>query len=216
MEIELKYRIPNEKIAEEIWQDKLFTSMEEKDSREEVCLDAKYFDTFNCTLAKEQIAYRIRKEGARWVAALKCNGQSEGALHTRNEINVPVVDGDPDPSAFRESEMGEKLIKLIGDEDIQCVLETKFNRRRVRIDTGTGIFEVSIDRGMIITRYGEEPIFEVEIELFSGETEELLELGEKIQKKYDLETEDLSKYARGINLIKAGKRRKHIAAMKNY
>ena len=52
MEIELKYRIPNEKIAEEIWQDKLFTSMEEKDSREEVCLDAKYFDTFNCTLAK--------------------------------------------------------------------------------------------------------------------------------------------------------------------
>ena len=205
MEIELKYRIPNEKIAEEIWQDKLFTSMEEKDSREEVCLDAKYFDTFNCTLAKEQIAYRIRKEGARWVAALKCNGQSEGALHTRNEINVPVVDGDPDPSAFRESEMGEKLIKLIGDEDIQCVLETKFNRRRVRIDTG-----------MIITRYGEEPIFEVEIELFSGETEELLELGEKIQKKYDLETEDLSKYARGINLIKAGKRRERIAAMKNY
>ena len=216
MEIELKYRIPNEKIAEEIWQDKLFTSMEEKDSREEVCLDAKYFDTFNCTLAQEQIAYRIRKEGARWVAALKCNGQSEGALHTRNEINVPVVDGDPDPSAFRESEMGEKLIKLIGDEDIQCVLETKFNRRRVRIDTGTGIFEVSIDRGMIITRYGEEPIFEVEIELFSGETEELLELGEKIQKKYDLETEDLSKYARGINLIKAGKRRERIAAMRNY
>ena len=32
----------------------------------------------------------------------------------------------------------------------------------------------------------------------------------------DLETEDLSKYARGINLIKAGKRRERIAAMRNY
>lgn len=208
MEIELKYRIPTEKIAEEIWKDKLFAGMEEKDSREEVCLDAKYFDTSNCTLAKEQIAYRIRREGERWVAALKCNGQSEGALHTRTEINVPVVDGNPDPSVFHESEMGEKLLKLIGDEDIQCVLETKFNRKRLRIDTGSGIFEVSIDKGMIITRYGEEPIFEVEIELFSGDTEELLKLGENIQKKYNLETENLSKYARGINLIKNGKIRR--------
>lgn len=207
MEIELKYRIPTEKTAEEIWQDKLFSNMEEKNSREEVCLDAKYFDTFNCTLAKEQIAYRIRKEGERWVAALKCNGQSEGALHTRTEINVPVMDGTPDPSVFRESEMGEKLMKLIGDEDIYCVLETKFNRKRMRLDTGTGIFELSIDKGMIITKYGQEPIFEVEIELFSGKTDELLELGENIKKRYNLETEDLSKYARGINLIKEGKRK---------
>ena len=55
---------------------------------------------------------------------------------------------------------------------------------------------------MILTNYGKEPIFEVELELFSGETEELVELGEQLQEKYGLEVQELSKYARGIELIK--------------
>ena len=63
----------------------------------EVCLDARYYDTCHCDLSKKQIAYRIRKEGERWVAALKCNGTNEGALHKRIEISVPVIDGTPDP-----------------------------------------------------------------------------------------------------------------------
>ncbi|MFQ8602538.1 MAG: CYTH domain-containing protein [Anaerovoracaceae bacterium] len=210
MEIELKYNIPAEGIASEIWKNKLFSCVEEKDSREEICLDAKYFDTFNCDLAKKQIAYRIRKEGERWVAALKCNGTNEGALHKRLEISIPVVNGEPDLSVFCESEMGDKLQEIVDDDDIKCVLETKFHRKRMRLDTGTGIFELSIDKGKIITRYGEEPIFEVEIELFSGETDELMELGERLQKEYNLETQELSKYARGINIIKEGKKREKL------
>lgn len=54
--------------------------------------------------------------------------------------------------------------------------------RRFRIDTGTGIFELSVDKGVILTNYGKEPIFEVELELFSGETEELVELGNSCRK----------------------------------
>lgn len=207
MEIELKYSIPTEGIASEIWKDKLFSAVEEKDSREELCLDAKYFDTYNCDLAKKQIAYRVRKEGDRWVAALKCNGKNEGALHKRMEISIPVVDGEPDLSVFSESEMGDELQEIAGNDDIKCVLETRFHRKRLRLDTGTGIFELSIDKGLIVTRYGEEPIFEVELELFSGETEELMELGERLQKEYNLQTQELSKYARGINMIREGKKR---------
>ena len=96
MEIELKYKIPTEAVAADIWKDKIFSDMEEEDSREEVCLDARYYDTCHCDLSKKQIAYRIRKEGERWVAALKCSGTNEGALHKRIEISVPVIDGTPD------------------------------------------------------------------------------------------------------------------------
>ena len=187
MEIELKYKIPTEAVAADIWKDKIFSDMEEEDSREEVCLDARYYDTCHCDLSKKQIAYRIRKEGERWVAALKCNGT-------------------PDPSVFSESEMGEELMEVLGDEKVECVLETRFHRKRFRIDTGTGIFELSVVKGVILTNYGKEPIFEVELELFSGETEELVELGEQLQEKYGLEVQELSKYARGIELIKKGKR----------
>ncbi len=205
MEIELKYKIPTEAVAADIWKDKLFFDMEEEDSREEVCLDAKYYDTPYCDLARKQIAYRIRKEGERWVAALKCNGTNEGALHKRVEISMPVMDATPDPSVFSESEMGDELLMTLKDRDVECVLETRFHRKRFRIDTGTGIFELSVDKGMILTHYGEEPIFEVELELFSGETEELVELGRQLQEKYGLEIQELSKYARGIELIKEGK-----------
>lgn len=201
MEIELKYRIPEPKTADEIWKDKLFFHMEEEDSREELCLNAKYYDTQERDLAKNEIAYRVRKEGCRWVATLKWKGHSEGALHTREEINVPVLDDQPAADVFRESEIGEEVLNIIAERPLYCMLETKVHRKQFRIDTGTGIFELSIDQGWIITPYGEDTISEVELELFSGETEELEALGKTLREKYGLEKEDRSKYARGIEMI---------------
>lgn len=202
MEIELKYKVPAPEVADAIWKDKLFFHMEEDDSREELCFDARYFDTADCDLAKNEMAYRVRKEGCRWVAALKWKGHSEGALHTREEINVPVKDDKPDPSVFKESKIGAELLRIIGDKMVYPFLETKYHRRRFRIDTGTGIFELSVDEGWIITPYGQEPISEVELELFSGETEELEALGRSMCEEYGLEKEEQSKYARGIRIIK--------------
>ena len=148
-----------------------------------------------------EMAYRVRKEGDHWVAALKWKGHSEGALHQREEINVPVENDLPDPSVFSESIIGNTLIEVVGDKPLRCLLETRFHRSRFRIDTGKGIYEVSIDRGEIITPSGNDPILEVEIELFSGETEELLELGAKLSETYGLSIQEDSKYARGIALI---------------
>lgn len=205
MEIELKYSIPNPETAEEIWKDKLFFHMEEEDSREELCLDARYFDTGDGDLAENEIAYRVRKEGDRWIASLKWKGHTEGALHVREEINVPVADERPNPGVFQESEIGAHLLKIIGNKPLYCLLETKFHRKRFRIDTGSGIFELSLDDGWIVTPYGEEKISEVELELFSGEQSELEEMGEVLCKKYGLNKEDRSKYARAMDIIKRNK-----------
>jgi len=202
MEIELKYKVPTPEIADDIWKDKLFCSVEEDDSREEMCFLAKYFDTPDCDLAKNDIAYRVRKEGSKLVAALKWAGRSEGALHTRQELNVPVCDEKPDPAVFRESDVGQDLLNIIGDKPVYSMMEMRFHRRRFRIDTGTGIFEMSVDEGVIVTPYGEEPISEVELELFSGEQEELEKLGKKLCDEYKLEKEEKSKYARGIKMLK--------------
>ena len=64
MEIELKYKIPAMAIAEDIWKDDIFSDIEEDGSREELYLDAKYFDTSRCDLAKNEIAYRVRRASA--------------------------------------------------------------------------------------------------------------------------------------------------------
>jgi inorganic triphosphatase YgiF len=202
VEIELKYIIPDKNEAENIWQDPDLVKMEETNSREKLPFRASYFDTEDGVLAKNDIAFRVRIEGARTIATLKWNGQSEGALHTREEINVPIDDEAclimPDPALFKESEIGAQMLSLVAGKQLVNVMEVGFLRRRVRVDTGSSIIEVSIDTGDIITDQGSLPICEVELELFSGSQDELVGLGNKLAERYALVPEELSKYARGL------------------
>lgn len=201
MEIELKYRIPDEETASRIWRNELFSDAEEEDSREEIDLTAHYYDTEDRDLAKSGIAYRIRKEGDHYIATVKWQGKSEEGLHVREELTVPAAGDEPDLDIFRESRIGEDLLDAAGGKSLTSLMETRIRRKRYRIDTGTGIFEVSVDGGLVETPEGSEKICEVEVELFSGETEELKEIGEKIRRAYDLVPEDVSKYAKGLALI---------------
>ena len=204
IEVELKYIIPDKNEAENIWQDADLVKMEEDNSREKLSFKASYFDTEDSILAKNNIAFRVRIEGSRSIASLKWNGTSEGALHTREEINVPIDDEAclimPNPALFKESEIGAELISLIAEKPLVNVMEVGFLRRRVRVDTGNSIIEVSIDTGDIITDQGTLPICELELELFSGSRDELIELGNKLAERYSLVPEELSKYARGLML----------------
>ena len=202
MEIELKYNIPDTETLNSIWNDELFKDAEEDGSRIETYFNAVYYDTKDCDLAKNEIAYRVRSEGKRLVAALKWKGHSEDGLHVREEINVPVDSDKPDPSVFKESKIGSQVMEFVGDSELVYLLESKVYRKSFRIDTGSGLFEFSIDEGEIVTKYGALPIREVEIELFSGETKELMKIGKLIQDKYGLSEENESKYSRGVKMIK--------------
>ena len=166
MEIELKYNIPDAATADEIWDNELFGNYEEEGSREEIFLAAKYFDTEDYNLSGNEIAYRVRKEGTHTVATIKWKGHSEDGLHVREEINVPVHSEEPDPSVFKESRIGSQVMEFVGDSSLHCILESLVKRRSLRIDTGEGIFELSVDEGSIVTEYGEVPIREVELELY--------------------------------------------------
>ena len=207
LEIELKYAIPDKVTAESIWQDSYLIETGDAESREKLTFKAAYFDTEDGILAKNDIAFRVRIEGSRAIASLKWNGQSDGALHTREEINVPI-NGEaclimPDPAIFKESDIGLQMIELIAGKQLESIMEVGFLRRRVRVDTGSSIIEVSIDTGDIVTCFGSQPICELEIELFSGPQDDLIELGEKLAERYSLLPEERSKYARGLML--AGK-----------
>jgi inorganic triphosphatase YgiF len=168
-------------------------------------MKAAYFDTEDYELSQNDVAFRVRKEGSRIIASLKWNDAVGGGLHTREEINVPVDDPAcflmPAPDIFKESEVGKDVAKMIGDRPLVSILETKFLRSRVRVDTGDAICEISLDDGDIITDFGEIHITEMEIELFSGNQDGLLKLGATLAEKYGLETEPKSKYARGLKLL---------------
>lgn len=205
MEIELKYSIEDKETASMIWQDEYLSGIEEKDSRDKVYMKASYFDTDDYILSKNDIAFRIRLEGSRVVASLKWNGSVQEGLHTREEINVPVSDDScfilPNADIFKESDIGRDVIALIDEKPLHSILETRFMRSRMRVDTGNTICELAIDEGEIVTDFGTLPILELEIELFSGEQEEIHRIGEVLVEKYQLISEDRSKYARGVKLL---------------
>ncbi len=205
MEIEMKYGIRDKETAKSIWEDEYLLSMEEKDSREKVYMKASYFDTDDYILSKNDIAFRVRMEGTRIVASLKWKGASVEGLHTREEINVPVNDEAcfimPDPEIFKESDIGRDMIALVSGKPLRSLLETRFLRSKMRIDTGKSICEVAIDEGEIVTDFGNLPICELEIELFSGDQEDVRKIGDALAEKYSLTSENRSKYARGLKLL---------------
>jgi inorganic triphosphatase YgiF len=208
LEIELKYKIKSKDETAAILADEYLAAIEEKGTGEQLFMKAAYFDTRDFILSKNDIAFRVRMEGSRVIASLKWNNESCGGLHMRGEVNVPVAGEKcfikPDPEIFRESEVGRDVMELLNGKPLESILEMKFLRNRRRIDTGMAICEVALDDGEIVTDYGSCGISEMEIELFTGEEGELLKIGAELAEKYGLEPENKSKYARGLELIRAG------------
>jgi triphosphatase len=205
MESELKYRIKDREMADALWDDECLLAIADPSSREKLVMKAVYFDTEDHVLSDSNMAFRVRLEGESIFATLKWGGHSSNGFHEREEINVPVAGEQyfikPPTDLFAESEDGKALVRMIGDKPLINMLETRYLRRRMRVDLNDCIMEIAIDTGSIVTDMGEESILELEIELFAGEVKTLKELGRKLAEKYGLVPENQSKLGRGLKLL---------------
>ncbi|MBR3146585.1 MAG: CYTH domain-containing protein [Eubacterium sp.] len=206
MEIELKYLLKDRAQADEIFSGSLVKEYEDEGSFETIDMQAIYYDTPDRKLTAEGIALRVRKEGGYYVATMKDKGNSIQGMHKRREINVRLSDEEmikhPDVTIFKESDAYDELVRIAGKGSLAPVLEMTFERRQVRVDTGKAISVLSCDDGHITAGGRTLPIMELEIELYSGDVEELREYGQKIAAEYGLTPEDRSKFARGYDLLK--------------
>lgn len=204
MEIELKYLLRDPEEIDRIFGDPAIQRM--KDETEVLPMHAVYFDTEDRKLARERIAFRVRKEGDRHIATLKWSQEQReaGELYRREELNVPVYDEEmiraPRVSLFDTSPMEDRLKQLTGDAPLKPLLEMNFVRRQTRIDTGDSISELSIDRGDILAGGKTAPILELELELLSGSEDDVVNLGSRLAEKYDLVPGGKSKFERGMDL----------------
>jgi triphosphatase len=208
MEIELKYSIAEPELADEILSDPWVLEHTESTEPEVIRMKAAYFDTEDRVLTRNNIAFRIRTEGVRTLATLKWKDDDEGirGLYVRSEINVPVSDPScffhPDPEIFKESEDGANLLEVIEGKPLVNVFDMIFTRRRLRIDVGRSILEICCDEGVIVAGSKTEQMREMEIEIYSGSRDDLLEAGNLLAEKYGLEPELRTKFARGVALLK--------------
>lgn len=206
MEQEMKYSIPSKELSDIIWNNSIIEKYGDDSTRESLVMKAVYFDTEDMVLSKNNMTVRVRVEGERKFATLKWGGCSTNGFHERNEINVPVSDEsfiDPSVDMFKGSEDGEVLMQLAKDKPLINLLETRFLRRRIRLKYQQSLVELAIDYGSIITDAGEEPILELELELYAGNIDDLKKLGEEFAKEYGLSPENRTKFSRGVSLLKA-------------
>jgi len=207
MEIELKYKIDNAGQIERILSDEWIGSIAESAEPELIRMKSAYFDTEDHALIKKNIAFRIRTEGVRTLATLKWSDDDDGisGLYIRSEINIPVTDPTcffrPDPRIFQESAEGKDLLDLIGNKPLINIFDVNFTRKLVRMDYEDSILALAIDEGIIVAGTKSLPMCELEIEVYSGNKEDLLAVGKRIAKKYGLKPELRTKFSRGVELL---------------
>ena len=204
MEIELKYFIEDNLAKERILSDMHLAEMRDPQFDETLKMRAVYFDTEEEDLSKHQIALRARYENERVVVTLKWKGSAEDGLHVRGELNVPADESyfeNPSVEVFRGSEIYEEIAEAIKDKKLIPVMDMEFLRKSIQVDTGRSISVISLDEGLIHTAAGDADILEVEVELYSGDQEDMIALGEELAAKYNLTASNKSKFQRGLELL---------------
>ncbi|MGC6405675.1 inorganic triphosphatase [Bisgaard Taxon 45] len=157
-----------------------------------------YYDTADQLLAKQKIGLRVRQENQQYTLTLKTDGEVRGGLHIRPEYNVPLPDANPDLTY---------LVEKYGLSDIDTqwrlkpVFSTDFERESWLVECGNGTtIEVAFDQGKIVAGEKQMPICEVEFELKSGRTVDLLRFVQTLTLEKDVRLSSASKAKRGYLL----------------
>jgi triphosphatase len=200
-ETELKLCCTNETVWEKIMAAEALVTVAVPGSEITQQLEARYFDTPSQALQKAKLAYRVRREGDNWVATVKDSGSSKGGLHARQEWNQVVSHNEPDVQVFSAMEIGATLQAVVGDENLQPILVTSFERHKVDVVMPDGsTIEVAADKGVIIAGEKTAPILELELELKTGQAGALFMLGAALAREFPLLPEPKSKFYRGLLL----------------
>ena len=204
MELELNYLLWDDLAKDRILNDKHLLEIKNPACDETVQMRAIYLDTEEGDLRGLQIALRARFENERVVVTLKWKGSAQDGLHVRGELNVPAGSeylDNPTVDIFKGSEIYDELLAAVSDKKLVPVMEMDYVRKAIQVDTGKSISVVSLDEGTIHTSKGDAEILEVEVELYSGDQEDMVALGGELAAKYNLQTSDKSKYQRGLELL---------------
>lgn len=165
-----------------------------------------YYDTPHLDLKRYGVTLRLRRSGKRWVQTIKGGASITAGLHQRDEWEAPVLKEQPDFTKITDP----VLIKLFAATDLRAQLKpvftTEFTRsaRMLRL-AGGGEAEFCLDRGKIIAGDASVPLCEIELELKSGNPEQLFQFALELLHSVPLRLENASKAERGYLFYPDGK-----------
>lgn len=171
-------------------------------SFDRITLAAHYLDTADRRLAQAGIAWRLRREGRRWVQTLKVAGVNNLERYEHEVIRPAAIH---DSNLHAGTTAGDRLIAILGQAHTDGIgpevrFRTEVRRLARRIRARGAVIDVAFDEGRIVTGERSQPIREVEFELVSGSATAMLALAERWRKRFDLMLDPRSKADRGDRL----------------
>ena len=198
-EIELKLRLPPDAIAR-LQRSPLLKSLSLSNSVTRK-LYSVYYDTPYFDLRRNGVAFRLRREGKRWIQSIKGGGGAAAGLHQRGEWEAPVLKAQPDFTKISDPSFIRLFSTASLREQLRPLFTTVFNRstRTLRLPGGSEA-EFCFDRGEIIAGDARAPICEIELELKSGSPLPLFQLAQDLLHNIPVRLENASKAERGYAL----------------
>jgi len=160
-------------------------------------METTYYDTPDFVLSGQKITLRRRFENGKAVCTLKTPTNTAA----RGEFQVEKAD---------IAEAIPILCKLSGFEELQTltacgvipVCGAKFTRTARKVSFGNSTLEVALDQGVLTGGEKELPLYEVEVELLSGDRADADLYGKLLAAKFSLSEEKHSKFRRALALAK--------------
>ena len=202
IETEIKLRISQSTLAL-LQQSKLLKPLEDYQWRK-LELENTYFDSPDFDLANAKVALRIRKDGDQLIQTLKTKGASVAGLSERNEwdwfIEQPQLD-----LALLDGDCWPQQLQQMDKTNLSGIFTTNFRRLALELKLANSqpecVIEIALDSGLVKTADASEEICELELELRSGEPQQLLQLALQLAQEYPLMPCDISKAERGYRLL---------------
>jgi len=216
-EIELKYSllenhelVTSEQIKTKVSQ--LLSENELSFIHHEKQLSNYYFDTPDLALRKSKVALRTRGtkcvgEDDHFEQTVKTSGTIIAGLHQRPEYNVDINDEKPIIALFPHTIWQPKTNITQLQQEIVELFSTHFTRHTWLVNVENTQVEIAFDCGEIACQnYVNKPrIYEIELELVSGDTQALLVLTKLLFSQLALRPGQLTKAARGYSLYHESK-----------
>lgn len=164
-----------------------------------------YFDTPTWQLQQHKCALRIRQASDTFEQTFKTQGYEENGLQVRGEWNWPLASKALNTALLATPEVVKHWPAGVNLAELQEIFSTDFQRRTWHWQTATALVEVALDIGTITALAKQEPLVELELELLSGEPQELWQIMRRIEQSIPLQPSAISKAARGYALAQQSK-----------
>jgi triphosphatase len=160
-----------------------------------------YFDSAGL-LHRSGVAIRTRSVNQSYEMTVKIREPDEGSLSLRREWNFPIDTPNLDYALLERLDLPVAVVSVIRERSLEVVFQNAFERTDWHVTEDNCDLMMSLDLGSVQVDSRESQVSELELELLSGDVDQLIVLGCEVADRLPAFMGVISKAERGDRLIR--------------